>query len=141
LNIVHAVVSGGTVGFSSTGNNQIELEIPQGILSAANAEPAYGQVTIVSPQEVIISAYRGTLALDHDGEVREIPAGKSYRVTMDLAPAAQPQAPAGVGGSSKKALNTNALVWAVVAVGAAAGTAYGIWYVLSESSSTPKSSN
>jgi hypothetical protein len=141
LNIVHAVVSGGTVGFSSTGNNQIELEIPQGILSAANAEPAYGQVTIVSPQEVIISAYRGTLALEHDGEVREIPAGKSYRVTMDLAPAAQPQAPAGVGGSSKKALNTNALVWAVVAVGAAAGTAFGVWYVLSESSSTPKSSN
>ena len=142
-NIVHAVVGSGTVGFSSSGNDQIELEIPEGILRAANDEPAYGQVTIVGPQEVIISAYRGTLALDHDGEVRSIPAGKSYRVTMDLAPAAQPQAPAGVGGNSgsKRAVSTGTLAWAIVAVAAAGGTAYVIWDVLSESSSTPKSSN
>jgi hypothetical protein len=137
---VHAVVGRGTVGFSSNGSDHIELEIPEGILRAANSEPAYGQVTIIGPQEVIISAYRGTLALDHDGEVRPIPAGKSYRVTMDLEPAAQPQpqAPAGVGGSSPKhAVNTGALAWAVVAVGAAGGTAYVIWDVLSESSSAP----
>jgi hypothetical protein len=140
--MVHAVVGRGTVGFSSTGTDHIELEIPQGILRAANSQPAYGQVTIVGPLEVIISTYRGTLSLDHDGEVRDIPAGRSYRVTMELAPAAaaaaEPQAPAGVGGSNKRALNTPALVWAIVAVGAAAGVGYGIWYVLSESSSTPK---
>jgi hypothetical protein len=139
-NMVHAVVGRGTVGFSSNGSDHIELEIPEGILRAANSEPAYGQVTIVGPQEVIISAYRGTLALDHDGEVRDIPAGKSYRVTMDLAPAAaQPQAPAGVGGSGPKhAVNTGALAWAIVAVAAAGGTAYAIWDVLSESPSAPK---
>jgi hypothetical protein len=139
--MVHAVVSRGTVGFSSTGTDHIELEIPQGILRAANSEPAYGQVTVVGPLEVIISTYRGTLSLDHDGEVRDIPAGRSYRVTMALEPAAaaaEPQAPAGVGGSNKRALNTPALVWAIVAVGAAAGAGYGIWYVLSESSSAPK---
>jgi hypothetical protein len=138
-NMVHAVVGRGTVGFSSNGSDHIELEIPEGILHAANSQPTYGQVTIVGPQEVIISAYRGTLALDYNGDTREIPAGKSFRVTMDLAPAAspQPQAPAGVGGGNKKALNTNSLVWAAVAVGAAAGTAVGIWYVLSESSSAP----
>jgi hypothetical protein len=138
--MVHAVVSRGTVGFSSTGTDHIELEIPQGILRAANSEPAYGQVTVVGPLEVIISTYRGTLSLDHDGEVRDIPAGRSYRVTMELEPAAaaQPQAPAGVGGSNKRALNTPALVWAIVAVGAAAGVGYGIWDVLSESSSAPK---
>jgi len=138
--MVHAVVGHGTVGFSSSGSDHVELEIPEGVLRAANSEPAYGQVTIVGPQEVIISAYRGTLALDHDGDTREIPAGKSFRVTMDLEPAAspQPQAPAGVGGGSpKKALNTNTLAWAAVAVAAAGGTAYGIWYVLSESSSAP----
>jgi hypothetical protein len=141
--MVHAVVGHGTVGFSSNGTDHIELEIPQGILRAANSEPAYGQVTIVGPLEVIISTYRGTLSLDHDGEVRDIPAGRSYRVTMELEPAAaatQPQAPAGVGGSgTKPALNTATLAWAVVAVGAAGGVAYVIWDVLSESSSTPKS--
>ena len=140
--MVHAVVGHGTVGFSSNGTDHIELEIPQGILRAANSEPAYGQVTIVGPLEVVISTYRGTLSLDHDGEVRDIPAGRSYRVTMDLEPAAaaaQPQAPAGVGGSgTKRALNTSTLAWALVAVGAAGAVAYGIWDVLSESSSAPK---
>jgi hypothetical protein len=140
--MVHAVVGHGTVGFSSNGTDHIELEIPQGILRAANSEPAYGQVTIVGPLEVVISTYRGTLSLDHDGEVRDIQAGRSYRVTMDLEPAAaaaQPQAPAGVGGSgTKRALNTSTLAWALVAVGAAGGVAYGIWDVLSESSSAPK---
>jgi len=140
--MVHAVVGHGTVGFSSNGTDHIELEIPQGILRAANSEPAYGQVTIVGPLEVVISTYRGTLSLHHDGEVRDIPAGRSYRVTMDLEPAAaaaQPQAPAGVGGSgTKRALNTSTLAWALVAVGAAGGVAYGIWDVLSESSSAPK---
>jgi hypothetical protein len=140
--MVHALVGHGTVGFSSNGTDHIELEIPQGILRAANGEPAYGQVTIVGPLEVVISTYRGTLSLDHDGEVRDIPAGRSYRVTMELEPAAaaaQPQAPAGVGGSgTKRALNTATLAWALVAIGAAGGVAYGIWDVLSESSSAPK---
>jgi len=140
--MVHAVVGHGTVGFSSNGTDHIELEIPQGILRAANSEPAYGQVTIVGPLEVVISTYRGTLSLDHDGEVRDIPAGRSYRVTLELEPAAAttlPQAPAGVGGSgTKRALNTATLAWALVAVGAAGGVAYGIWDVLSESSSAPK---
>jgi hypothetical protein len=140
--MVHAVVGHGTVGFTSNGTDHIELEIPQGILRAANSEPAYGQVTIVGPLEVIISTYRGTLSLDHDGEIRDIPAGRSYRVTMELEPAAaavQPQAPAGVGGSGpKRAVNTATLAWAIVAVGAAGGVAYVIWDVLSESSSTPK---
>jgi hypothetical protein len=138
---VHALVNRGTVGFSSSGTDQIELEIPEGVLRAAKGEPAYGQVTIVGPQEVVISAYRGTLVLEYNGEFRSIPAGKSYRVTMDLERAAEPQAPAGVGGSTpspKKALNTPTLVWALVAVGAAGGVGYVIWDVLSESSSAPK---
>jgi hypothetical protein len=139
-NAVHALVSRGTVGFSSNGKDQIELEIPQGILHAANGVPAYGQVTILSPSEVVISAYRGTLVLDYNGESRSIPEGKSYRVTLDLEPAAQPQAPAGAGtgsGSTKKAMNTGTLAWAIVAVAAAGGVSYAIWDVLSESSSTP----
>lgn len=138
-NMVHALVSRGTVGFSSNGNDQIELEIPEGILRAENGEPAYGQVTIIGPQEVVISAYRGTLTLDHDGEVRSIPAGKSYRVTMDLAPATEPQGPTGAGGNSgsKRAVNSGTLAWAVVAVGAAGGLGYVLWDVLSESSSSP----
>ncbi|HXO05631.1 MAG TPA: hypothetical protein VN884_08370 [Candidatus Sulfotelmatobacter sp.] len=142
-NVVHAMVNRGTVGFSSNGKDQVELEIPQGILHAANGEPAYGQVTITGPLEVVISAYKGTLVLDYNGVSREIPAGKSYRVTLDLEAAAQPQTPTGAGtgsgsGSPKRALNTGSLAWSIVAVGAAGGVGYVIWDILSESSSAPK---
>src|SRR5277367_5413120 len=93
--VVSASVAHGTVGFSSNGTDQLTLEIPQGIVRPANGQPAYGQVTILSPLEVIISTYRGSLVLDNDGELHEIPAGKSYRVTMDLEPASKPQQAAG----------------------------------------------
>ena len=75
--IVNAAVARGTVGFSSNGTDQLALQIPEGIVRAANGQPGYGQVTIIGPREVIVSAYRGTLVLDNDGDVHEIPAGKS----------------------------------------------------------------
>jgi len=73
---VHVVAARGTVGFSSNGADSIELQIPRGILRAADGQPAYGQVTILSAQEVVISAYRGAFVLDNDGELHTIPAGK-----------------------------------------------------------------
>lgn len=137
-NIVHAVVGRGTVGFSSNGSDQLELEIPEGIVRAADGRPAYGQVTITGPQEVVISAYRGALILDNDGDLHTIAAGKSYRVTMDLEPAAEVQAPAGVGGSSGvKSPRRRHLAFALITLGVVAGASVGIWYVLSESPSKP----
>jgi hypothetical protein len=137
-NIVHAVVGRGTVGFSSNGSDQLELEIPEGIVRAADGQPAYGQVTITGPREVVISAYRGALILDNDGDLHTIAAGKSYRVTMDLEAAAEPQAPAGVGGKSGVVSpRRRHLVLALITLGVVAGASYGIWYVLSESPSSP----
>lgn len=137
--IVHAVVGRGTVGFSSNGNDKLELEIPEGIVRAADGQPAYGQVTITGPQEVVISAYRGALILDNDGDIHMIAAGKSYRVTMDLdATAAEPQAPAGAGTKGGVvAPRRRHLLFALITLGVVAGASYGIWYVLSESPSSP----
>jgi hypothetical protein len=53
-NVILATVGRGTVGFSSTESNDVELAIPQGILRAANGQAAYGQVTITGPLEVVI---------------------------------------------------------------------------------------
>jgi len=136
--IVNAAVARGTVGFSSNGTDQLALEIPEGIVRAANGQPAYGQVTIIGPREVIVSAYRGTLVLDNDGDLHEIPAGKSYRVTMDLEPAAEPQAPAGVGGNNKiVAPKRRHLLFDLIVLGAVGGASYALWYHLSESPSNP----
>jgi hypothetical protein len=136
--IVNAAVARGTVGFSSNGTDQLALEIPEGIVRAANGQPAYGQVRMIGPREVIVSAYRGTLVLDNDGELHEIPAGKSYRVTMDLAPAAEAQAPAGVGGNNKVvAPKRRHLLFDLIVLGAIGGASYALWYHLSESPSNP----
>lgn len=79
---VQGTLTRGTAGFSNTANDKLELVIPEGILRAANGQPAYGQVTITSPTEVVISAYRGALVLDNAGDLHVIGAGSSYHVTM-----------------------------------------------------------
>jgi hypothetical protein len=136
-NSVNASVARGTVGFSSNGSDQLSLEIPEGTLRAANGQPGY--VTILGPREVIISAYRGTLVLDNDGDLHEIPAGKSYRVTMDLDPAAEPQGPAGAGGNNTKVVapRRRHLLFDLIVLGAAAGAGVALWYHLSESPYNP----
>ncbi len=136
-----AEVSRGTVGFSSNGADQLELEVPQGVIRASNGQPAYGQVTIVSPQEIIVSAFHGSLVLDNDGELHTIPEGKSYRVTMDLEPAAVPVPAAAA--YRDNADNTPAkrrrrkLAFILLFGGIGTAVSYGVWSVLSESSSAP----
>jgi hypothetical protein len=133
----HAVVNRGTVGFSSAAVEPFELETPLGVVRPA-AGPAYGQVTLTGPREIIISAYRGDLIIDNNGEIHTIPEGKSYRVTMDLDPAqptpAAAQGPYGTG--VKPAVNPHFLLklTAVAIVGVAT---YFLYRELSESPSKP----
>lgn len=139
--MVHALVARGTVGFSSNGTDQFGLEIPEGIVSAAKGEPAYGQVTLTGPREVVISAYRGTLVLDNDGEMHSIPAGKSYRVSMDLEPASTPpQEAAGVGGKDHDivAPRHRHLVFDLIVLGTMAAVSGIIYYEVTQSPSIPK---
>jgi hypothetical protein len=139
---VQALVTRGTVGFSSNGADNIELEIPQGILRAAVGQPAYGQVTIMSAQEVVISAYRGALVLDNDGELHTIPAGKNYRVTMEFDQAEQQTPAASAGGDNPiiqpRKRRRRKLAFYLIFAGAMAGISYAIWQELSESPSTPQ---
>jgi len=139
---VHAVVARGTVGFSSSGGENVELEVPQGILRAAQGQAAYGQVAILSPQEVLISAYRGELVLDNDGELHTIPAGKNYRVTMEPDQADQQTSAARAGGDNPVIQPRNhhgrrRLAFYLIFTGAMAGMSYAIWQELSESPSKP----
>ena len=137
--IIRATVGRGTVGFSADASSDVELAVPQGILRAANGHAAYGQVSIIGPQDVVITSYRGSLVLDNEGELHTIPAGKSYRVTMDLEPAAQPAPPAhrgddaGVVPTKRRKLYFELLVLGAVAIGTGV-----IWYEVTQSPSLPK---
>ena len=137
--IIRATVGRGTVGFSADASSDVELAVAQGILRAANGHAAYGQVSIIGPQDVVITSYRGSLVLDNEGELHTIPAGKSYRVTMDLEPAAQPAPPAhrgddaGVVPTKRRKLYFELLVLGAVAIGTGV-----IWYEVTQSPSLPK---
>jgi len=138
-NALFAEVSRGTVGFSSNGADQLELEVPEGVIRAANGQPAYGQVTIVGPAEIIVSAFHGSLVLDNDGELHTIPEGKSYRVTMDLEPVAAP-APATPpyrddANTTQAKRKRRKLAFFLLFAGVGALASYGIWTELSESPS------
>jgi hypothetical protein len=141
-NVIRATVGRGTVGFSAETASDVELAVPQGILRAANGQPAYGQVSILGPRDVVITAYRGSLVLDNEGELHPIPAGKSYRVTMDLEPAAQPDPAArredpgrdaGVVPTRRRKLYFELWIAGALAVGSGV-----IWYELTQSPSSPK---
>jgi hypothetical protein len=138
---VHAVVARGTVGFSSNGADNIELEIPQGVLRAADGQPAFGQATMLSAQEVVISAYRGALVLDNDGELHTIPAGKNYRVVMEVDQADQQTPAASPGGDNPiiqpRKRRRRKLLFYLILTGVMAFASYQIWQELSESPSTP----
>jgi hypothetical protein len=75
-------ISRGTAGFSSAASGQLLLDTPAGIVRGAEGKPAYGQVTINSPTELIVSAFRGDLVVDNEGELHSIPEGKTYRVEI-----------------------------------------------------------
>lgn len=141
-NVIRATVGRGTVGFSADSASDVELAVPQGILRTANGQAAYGQVSIIGPLDVVITAYRGTLVLDNEGELHTIPAGKSYRVTMDLEPAAQPSPAsrrddpgrdAGVVPTKRRKLYFELLILGAVAIGTGV-----IWYEVTQSPSLPK---
>ena len=138
-NALFAEVSRGTVGFSSNGADQLELEVPEGVIRAANGQPAYGQVTIVGPAEIVVSAFHGSLVLDNDGELHTIPEGKSYRVTMDLEPAATaaPVIPAyrDDANTTPAKRKRRKLAFFLLFGGVGALASYGIWTELSESPS------
>jgi hypothetical protein len=142
-NTIRATVARGTVGFSSNASSELELAIPQGILRAARGQAASGQVTITNPQEVVISSYQGALVLDNEGEFHTIPAGKTYRVTMDLEPAAEPAPPARRDQDPNKDAGViptkrRKLYFELILVGAAAIGSYFIWREVTVSPSLPK---
>jgi hypothetical protein len=106
--MVHVVVAHGTVGFSSPANDPIGLDTPLGFIRPVEGHAAFGQVTLSSTVEMIVTAYHGDLIVEENGNLHTIPEGKSYRVSKDLEPPTQPaSSQTGQGsGTTKNAVST-----------------------------------
>jgi len=133
--LAHVTLIRGTGGFSSTAVREIEVETPAGIIRGADGQAAYGQVIIVGPTELVVSAYRGSLILDNDGEIHTIAEGKAYRVEIEQDPQAQPPSSDSPVVYPRKRRRRLALV--LIFLGASALSIPPIWAELTESPSKP----
>ncbi len=150
--IAHVSVSRGTVGFVSVTSQQLELETSIGLVRPANGQRAQGQVTIIGPNQMIVSAYSGAITVERNGEARTVEAGKSYSVSFDPNGTPVAQAPAGAGagqsgnnngnngsnsGSGNGQSNKGQIIFDAVVLGAAAGAGAVIWHYMTESTTSP----
>lgn len=138
---VQAKVTRGTVGFSTPASSPLELWIPQGVVRAADGQPAHGQVTLVSPTEAVISGYRGALILDNAGDIHTIGAGSSYRVTILPDDTDAAQKPEGAGTEPEVKFypqKRRRLLVALIILGVVGVSSFFIAQELTESPSKPK---
>ncbi len=85
----------GTVVVSSTEGQTFQVLADGATIRPANAEATSGQVTMISPTELILTGTRGTLLVTMGDEVKTLEAGSSYRLEVETEedPGPNPQAP------------------------------------------------
>jgi hypothetical protein len=80
---IQARVDRGTVGFSTARPSQLQIQTPLGVVRGADANPIFGQVSLLSPSKLRISAYKGTLVVeDVNGGQKIIAQGETYEGTL-----------------------------------------------------------
>ncbi len=91
-----ATLTLGSATFSTANSKAFALHVGSALIRANSNQPTIGQVTVLTPKELIIKSTRGSLSITVEDDVREIPEGAAYRVVLDPN-AAAPQGPRGAG--------------------------------------------
>ncbi len=73
----------GSVTFLLPDPLQFELETPAGTLRGSGTQATSGQVVIVKPDQIVVTASKGDLILDNGGELHVILQGRSYRIAIE----------------------------------------------------------
>ena len=137
-NGLHATLQSGSAGFSAIGQ-QVEIETPVGVVRPAGNQRTFGQVTITGPNEMVISAYEGSLMVE--GSDQTINAGQSYQVTATEDTSAQDnQGPVGGNGKvvSPYKRGKKRLLFVLILLGGTAVGGFFIYHEFSESCSERK---
>jgi hypothetical protein len=79
-NPLRVILNKGTVGFSSNAANQFEVQTPVGIVRSADGQRAFGEVSIVGPDKILVAAYHGSLVVSGAGIERTITEGNAFNV-------------------------------------------------------------
>jgi hypothetical protein len=91
-----AILTSGSAIFSTANSNAFALHAGSAVIGPNTNQPTIGQVTVLTPKELIVKCTRGSLRIAVEDDVREIPEGAAYRIVLDPN-AADPQGPRGAG--------------------------------------------
>ncbi|HTU34243.1 MAG TPA: hypothetical protein VMF66_10615 [Candidatus Acidoferrum sp.] len=81
--LASVTIEKGSATFSLPDPLQFELETPAGTLRGSGTQTTSGQVEIFGPNQIVVSASKGDLILDNDGELHVILEGRSYRIAIE----------------------------------------------------------
>jgi hypothetical protein len=94
---VHAFPNGfsanldnGTVIVSSAEGQTFQLIADGATIRPANSEATSGQISMISPTELVLTGTHGTLQVTMGDEVRTVEAGSSYRMEVETDPGPYP---------------------------------------------------
>jgi hypothetical protein len=92
-----ATLTSGSATFSTSNSKAFALHVASAVIRPNTDQPTIGQVTVLSPRELVVKSTRGSLSIAVEDDVRVIPEGAAYRVVLDSTNAADPQGPRGAG--------------------------------------------
>jgi hypothetical protein len=94
-----ATLTGGTATFSTANSKAFALRVATAVIRPQGEGPAIGNVTVLSPKELVVRCSRGAVNITVEDDSRVIPEGSAYHVVLDPDPsmsadaAAQPSGP------------------------------------------------
>jgi hypothetical protein len=148
-NKIQVKLTHGTIGFSSPVAARFEIETPVGTVRASDGKAAFGEVTLVGPQKILVAAYHGSLVVSNAGMERTIAEGDAYNVSLAQGPQGSGTGTddntdtANSNGSNQKGgyaiHNHQPLIFTAVVAGILAGVGYAVWHFANESDYTPPS--
>jgi hypothetical protein len=132
-NTVSAKMSRGTIDFS-VAPGQLEVQTPLGVIRGSGSNRAFGQVAMLSPTKLQISAYEGELLVaGADGLPKSIGAGETYVASIN--PSGGPTDPGILGVGRPRKINWRRVAAAAIIGGGVAIGSYFIYRETTESCS------
>lgn len=129
---VRATLDHGTLGFSTSAPDQIEIATPLATVRGLSGGPVYGQVAVIASDKMIVSASQGSLLVAADDQEQIIKPGQTYAVSFAPDAAGGSAGDQGVIGTRK---NRKRLAFLLITAGAVATAAAVTWHEASESCS------
>lgn len=80
---VHVDMYAGSLHFAAAESDAVEIHAEDATISSATGRPAQGQVAILAPKVLQISAEHGSLKFRYHGEFRALPEGQTYKIYLD----------------------------------------------------------